>query len=159
MSTFHLAASSLANFNDTISTISTTRLFIRLLQLFSSKKEPTFVMASQLTLFGDSMVNIKSTQRAFGFFSPAEYAVMYTCYQRGVAVLGGVVNFLPFIIKRILGIKRIFPCSFGNKRMRLLTRVYGTLRRALIPRTRTVRSNNGHAYSFAEAPCFLAPQR
>ena len=43
--------------------------------------------------------------------------------------------------------------------MRLLTRVYGTLRRALIPRTRTVRSNNGHAYSFAEAPCFLAPQR
>ena len=32
---------------------------------------------------------------------------------------------LPFIIKRILGIKRIFPCSFGNKRMRLLTRAYG----------------------------------
>ena len=38
---------------------------------------------------------------------------------------GGVVNF-PFAIKRILGIKRIFPCSFTNKRMRLLTRVYGT---------------------------------
>ena len=32
---------------------------------------------------------------------------MYMCYQRGVAVRGGVVNFLPFIIKRILGIKRI----------------------------------------------------
>ena len=39
-------------------------------------------------------------------------------------VLKGVVNF-PFAIKRILGIKRIFPCSFENKRMRLLTRVYG----------------------------------
>ena len=38
---------------------------------------------------------------------------------------GGAVNFA-FIIKRILGNKRIFPCSFGNKRMRLLTRVYGT---------------------------------
>ena len=35
-----------------------------------------------------------------------------------------MVNF-PFAIKRILGIKRIFPCSFANKRMRLLTRVYG----------------------------------
>ena len=30
-----------------------------------------------------------------------------------------------FIIERILGIKRIFPCSFGNKCVRLLTRVYG----------------------------------
>jgi len=39
--------------------------------------------------------------------------------------LGGVVNFA-FIIKCILGNKRIFPCSFGNERMRLLTRVYGT---------------------------------
>ena len=48
----------------------------------------------------------------------------YTFYQTGVAVLGGVVNFA-FIIKRILGNRRIFPCSFGNKHMRLLTRVYG----------------------------------
>ena len=37
----------------------------------------------------------------------------------------GCGQFLPFIIKCILGIKRIFPCSFGNKRMRLLTQVYG----------------------------------
>ena len=72
-------------------------------------------------------MNIKSTRRAFGFFSPAEYirchVHMLTKRRRG---FGGVVNFLPFIIKRILGIKRIFPCSFGNKRVRLLTRVYGT---------------------------------
>ena len=38
---------------------------------------------------------------------------------------GGVANF-PFALKRILGIKRIFPCSFANKHMRLLTRMYGT---------------------------------
>ena len=89
MSTFHPAASSLANFNDTISMISTTRLFIKLHQLFSSRQEPTFVMASQLTLFGDQTVNIKSTRRAFGFVLPAEYAVKYT-QRRG---FGGVVDF------------------------------------------------------------------
>ena len=43
----------------------------------------------------------------------------------GIAVLE-VWSIFPFAIKRILGIKRIFPCSFANKRMRLLTRVYGT---------------------------------
>ena len=37
----------------------------------------------------------------------------------------GCGQFLSFIIKHILGIKRIFPCSFGNKHMCLLTRVYG----------------------------------
>ena len=30
------------------------------------------------------------------------------------------------LIKRILDIKHMFPCSFGNKHMRLLTRVYST---------------------------------
>ena len=44
----------------------------------------------------------------------------------GIAVLE-VWSFFSFAIKRILGIKRIFPCSFANKRMRLLTRVYGIL--------------------------------
>ena len=44
--------------------------------------------------------------------------------KRHPAVLG-CGQFLPFIIKRILGIKHIFPCSFGNKRMHLLTCVYG----------------------------------
>ena len=48
-----------------------------------------------------------------------------TCATKEVLKIGGVVNCLPFIIKCILGIKHIFPCSFGNKRMRLLTRVYG----------------------------------
>ena len=61
------------------------------------------------------------------------FRVLFTCQVRCyVHVLpkrrrgfGGVVNFLPFIIKCIFGIKCISPCSFGNKRMRLLTRVYG----------------------------------
>ena len=35
-----------------------------------------------------------------------------------------LVQFLPFITKCILGIKRIFPRGFGNKHMRLLTCVY-----------------------------------
>ena len=52
-------------------------------------------------------------------------SVMYTCYQKGIVVLEVWSNFA-FIIKCILGIKHIFSCSFGNKRMRLLTRVYGT---------------------------------
>ena len=36
----------------------------------------------------------------------------------------GVWSILPSFI---LGIKRMFPCSFGNKRTRLLTCVYGIL--------------------------------
>ena len=42
----------------------------------------------------------------------------------GIAVLE-VWSIFPFAIKRILGIKRIFPCSFANKHMHLLTCVYG----------------------------------
>ena len=67
-------------------------------------------------------MNIKSTRRAFWFILPAEYDVMYT--RR--CGFGGVV-ILPLIIKRILGIRRIFLCSFANKHMRLLTRVYGKI--------------------------------
>ena len=40
----------------------------------------------------------------------------------------GCDQFLPFIIKRILGIKRLFPCIFWSKRMHLLTHVYGIVR-------------------------------
>ena len=43
-------------------------------------------------------------------------------------------QFFPsLLIKRILGIKRIFPCSFANKRMRLLTRVYGMVIMGIAP--------------------------
>ena len=79
ISTFHPAASSLANYNGTISAISATQLFCHVYVL---------------------------PKRCHGF---------------------GVWSIFAFIIKRILGNKRTFPCSFGNKRMRLLTCVYGTL--------------------------------
>ena len=63
-------------------------------------------------------------------FLPANYTthLLSSIYgATNVAVLE-VWSIFPFAIKRILGIKRIFPCSFENKRMRLLTRVYGTLK-------------------------------
>ena len=68
---------------------------LHLHQLFSSWQEPTFVMASQLTLFRDSTVSFKSTQRTFGFFLhifPAEYAVIHVLPKRH-RDFGGVVNF------------------------------------------------------------------
>ena len=123
MSTFHPVASSLANFNDTISTISTTRLFIYI--SYSHQDKPTFVISSQLTLFGDSTVNIKSTRRAFGLFFYLPSMLSCTRATEEASRFWGCGQF-PFI-KRILGNKRIFPCSFGNKRMRLLTRVYGII--------------------------------
>ena len=46
MSTFHPATSSLANFKNTVSTISTSGFFV-----YISRQEPTFVMASQIELF------------------------------------------------------------------------------------------------------------
>ena len=110
MSTFHPATSSLANFKNTISTISTSRFFIYI----SSRQEPTFVMVSQLELFLPA--NIYTTHLLSSTRATNE----------GIAVLE-VWSIFPFAIKRILGIKRIFPFSFANKRLRLLTRVYGYL--------------------------------
>ena len=60
MSTFHPASSSLANFKITISTISTTRI-LPLHQLFSSRQEPTFVMAL-LANFKNTISTISTTQ-------------------------------------------------------------------------------------------------
>ena len=97
-------------------------LTFHLHQLFSSRQEPTFVMASQLTLFGDSTVNTRSIRRVFGFFFTCRVRCHVHMLPKRHCDFGGVVN---FIIKRILAIKRIFPCGFGNKRMRLLTHVYG----------------------------------
>ena len=91
------------NFNDTILTISTTwRLFIYASAVLIKTRTKVCHGITAHTLWrfhGEHQVNTK----------------------RG---LGGVVYFA-FIIKRILGIKRISPCNFGNKRMCFLTRVYG----------------------------------
>ena len=118
MSTFHPAEFIASEFQRcNIDDLYDSTLHLNQLFWYASRHKPTFIMASQLTLFGDSTVNIKSTRRAFGSFLLAEY-ICYHVHVLGVAVLG-CGQFLPFIIKRILGIKRIFPCSFGNKRMRL----------------------------------------
>ena len=111
MSTFHPATSSLANFKNTISTISTSRFFVYI----SSRQEPMFVMASQIELFLPA--NSYTTH-----FICCRVHVLPTKVSRAVLEVWSI---FPFAIKRILGIKRIFPCSFANKRMRLLTRVYG----------------------------------
>ena len=104
MSTFHPATSSLENFKNTISTISTSRFFVYI----SLRQEPTFVMASQIKLFlpaNSYTTHLLSSTRATN---------------EGITVLE-VWSIFPFTIKCI------FPCSFPNKRMRLLTRVYGIL--------------------------------
>ena len=62
-----------------------------LYHLFPSRQELMFVMASQLTLFGDSTVSTTSTWRSY---------TRDLNYQKGVVVLG-VWSILPFIIKRI----------------------------------------------------------
>ena len=61
-------------------------------------------------------------------FLPAKYAThLLSCTRTTEEALRfwGCGQFLIFIIKRILGIKCIFPSSFANKRTRLLTHVYG----------------------------------
>ena len=95
MSTFYPATSSLANFKNTISTISTSRFFVYI----SSHQD------KNLRLSWHRTTHLLSSTRATN---------------EGIAVLE-VWSIFPFAIKRILGIKRIFPCSFANKRMHLLT--------------------------------------
>jgi len=115
MSTFHPATSSLANFKNTVLTISTSQFFVYI----SSRQEPMFVMASQLELFlpGNSYTT---------------HLLSSTCAtNKGIVVLE-VWSIFPFAIKHILGIKRIFPCSFANKRMHLLTHVYGMCTSVLV---------------------------
>ena len=73
-----------------------------------------FVMASQLELFLPAN-------------SYTTHLLSSTCATtEGITVLE-VWSIFPFAIKRILGIKHIFRFSFANKRMRLLTHVYGMM--------------------------------
>jgi len=61
-------------------------------------------MASQLTLFWDSMEN-------------TEKLLSCTCATNEGIVFLEVWSIFSFPVKHRLGIKRIFPCSFENKRM------------------------------------------
>ena len=143
MSTFHPAASSLANFNDTLSTISTIRLFIYISCSHQNKNQPLSWHHSSHSL-GDYMVNSKSTRRTYTRESKLSVVVvpryqLFTQRLHHYRILAvqswtiskisttqlfchvhmlpkrrrgfGVWSILAFIIKRILGIKRIFPCS------------------------------------------------
>ena len=117
MSTLHPVASSLTNFNDTISTISTSKFFPFLASKLPCKYDvhgPHFQINTELFSSHDVCP-------AFGFFLPAKYTthlLSCTLATKEVSQLCGCGQILPFVIKRI------FPCSFGNKRMRLLTCVY-----------------------------------
>ena len=109
MSTFHPVTLSLANFKNTMSMIS-----LRVDSSFTSHQDKNLRLSwhhcsSSFLPANSYTTHLLSSKRATN---------------EGIAVLE-VWSIFPFAIKRILGIKRIFPCSFANKRMRLLTRVYG----------------------------------
>ena len=110
MSTFH-PATSLANFKNTISMISTTRFFV---YISCSHQDKNLCLSWHHSLSS--------------FYLPTTLLICCKVHMHAtnedIAVLR-VWSIFPFAIKRILGIKRIFPCSFENKHMRLLTRVYG----------------------------------
>ena len=103
-------ASSLAKFNDTISDNLYNSTF-HLHQLFSSRQEPTFVMALQLfgDLHGEHKVNMESFRILL--------RVSCTCASKEASRFLGCGQFLVFIFKHMLGIKHTFPCSFGIKRI------------------------------------------
>ena len=111
-------------------------------------------MVSQLTLVGEPTVNTKATPRTYTRESKLSVVVVprYQLLQAASSLVNYNSNILmssttrlfchvhvvpnrcrgfrvwsifAFIIKRILGNKGIFPCSFGNKCMHLLTCVYG----------------------------------
>ena len=125
MATFHPVVPSLANFNDTVSL-----RFHK--QLFSCFWHPNFlvnVMSTDHTLKqiqSHSQV-ITFVQLLGSFHLPSTLLICCTHATKESSWFWGCGLFfiLPFIIMRILGIKHIFPCSFGNKHMHLLTRVYG----------------------------------
>ena len=136
MSTLHSAASSLSNFDDTISTISSlvprplpdfisqpwceiksgSGLGTRLDDLYDSTLHLAVLIRTRTNVcrgitahtlwrsHGEHQVNTKS------------FLVLFTCRVRchvhAASRFGGRGQFLSLIIKRILGIRRTFPCSF-----------------------------------------------
>ena len=120
MWTFHPAASSLANFNDDIDD-----LYDLTLQLFPETRANVCHGITAHTLWrfhGEHQVN---TELSGSFSLPSTLSCTHATKEAS-QFWGSGQFFSPFIIKRILGIKHIFPWSFGNKRMRLLTRVYSS---------------------------------
>ena len=123
MSTFHPVASSLLNFNNTISTISTTRLFIYISCSYQDKHQRLSWHHSSQSLEIPRWTSSQHEGLSGSFYLPSTLSCTRTTKE--TSRFWKCNQYLPFIIKRILGIRDIFPCSFGNKRMHLLTRVCG----------------------------------
>ena len=140
MSTFHPVASSLANCNDTILTISMTRFFVYISCSHQDKNVCHGITAHTFWGFhGEHQVNTENlhqrveTQCSGGFkistFHPVASSLanfnstiikdlyygstLLSCTRatKEASWFWGCGQFCP-LIKRILGIKRIFPCSF-----------------------------------------------
>ena len=114
MSIFHPATSS---------TISTTRLFIYISCSRQDKNQRLSWHHSSHSLGILWWTPSQHGELSGSFYLPNTLSC--TRATKETSQFWGCGQFLPFTIKRILGIKRIFPCSFENKRMCLLTRVYG----------------------------------
>ena len=114
MSTFQPAgASSLANFNDTLSTISMIQIFIYI-SCSRRDKNQRLSMASQLTLFGESTVN---TRRTYTKESKLSVVAVPRC--------GSKINFSPssFIASKLqryniddLYKSTLLPCTCATKK-------------------------------------------
>ena len=119
MSTFHPGALSLANFNDTVSTISTTRLFSYISCSHQDKNQRLSWHHSSHSLEIPWWTSSQHEELSGSFYLPS----MLSCTRatKEGSRFWGCGQFLLFIIKRILVIKCIFPCSFRNKCMCLYT--------------------------------------
>ena len=117
MWTFHPAVSSLANFNDAILTISMTRPLFTSAVLIKTRINVCYgITAHSLLIFhSEHQVNTESFRVLF----TRRCSLSCTHATKETSWFWGCGQFFPFIIKRI------FPRSFENKRMHLLTRVYG----------------------------------
>ena len=100
--------------------ISTTRLFIYISCSHQDKKQRLSWHHNSHSLEIPWWTSTQHEELSGSFTCPR-----VRCHVHVASRFWGCGQFVPFIIKRILGIKRIFHCSFWNKRMRLLTRVYG----------------------------------
>ena len=116
-------ASQLTLFEDFIENTKSTR------RSYTSSWHPNFLVNPMSTDHTRKQTQSHSQSwRLSNFWAllPANTTHFLSCTRatnEGIAVLE-VWSIFSFVIKRILGIKHIFPCSFENKRMRLLTRVY-----------------------------------
>ena len=120
MSTFHPAASLLANFTDTMSTISATRLFIYISCSHQDEDQQLSWHHTSHSLEIPRWTSSQHRELSGSFYLSSIYAVMYMCYQRDITVLGVWSIFALLIAYWVLSAYFIAVLD-----MRLLTSVYG----------------------------------